>query len=85
MIIMANSGGYKPLHDLRVRHRGVQLDQPSVLHRRLGYQAVGVSRRVTPTNMPTPTRHGAFVNVSAAIAENMHKWNTSTPDHAARC
>lgn len=42
-------------------------------------QNAGVSGYVYANGMPTPTRHGAFVNVPAAIAENMHRWTTANP------
>ena len=82
MIIMADSGGYKPYMTSESAiaasswtNRLSSTDGWST-EKRWGPNVTG---KVTPTNMPTPTRHGAFVNVSAAIAENMHKWNTSTP------
>ena len=82
MIIMADSGGYKPYMTSESA-----IAASSWTNRLSSTDGWGtekqwgpnVTGKVTPTNMPTPTRHGAFVNVSAAIAENMHKWNTSTP------
>nr|WP_241520219.1 Ig-like domain-containing protein [Bifidobacterium catulorum] len=82
MIIMADSGGYKPYMTSESA-----LAASSWTNRLSATSGWGtekqwgpnVTGKVTPTNMPTPTRHGAFVNVSAAIAENMHKWTTDNP------
>ncbi len=80
--ILADSGGYKPYMTSESA-----IAASSWTNRLSSTDGWGTEKqwgpnitgKVTPTNMPTPTRHGAFVNVFAAIAENMHKWNTSTP------
>nr|WP_236024566.1 Ig-like domain-containing protein [Bifidobacterium pluvialisilvae] len=86
MIIMADSGGYKPYMTsesaLAASGWTNRLSQTNgwATEKQWG---PGVTGKVTPTNMPTPTRHGAFVNVSAAIAENMHKWTADNPTKIA--
>ena len=82
MIIMADSGGYKPYMTsesaLTNSSWTSRLSQTEGWHTEKQW-GPGVTGKVTPTNMPTPTRHGAFVNVSAAIASNMHRWTTDNP------
>ena len=82
VIIMADSGGYKPYMTsesaLAASSWTNRLSQTEGWHTEKQW-GPGVTGKVTPTNMPTPTRHGAFVNVSAAIAKNMHEWTTDNP------
>ncbi|WP_318644532.1 MULTISPECIES: Ig-like domain-containing protein [Bifidobacterium] len=82
MIIMADSGGYKPFmaseSALAASGWTNRLSQTNGWYTEKQW-GPGVTGKVTPTNMPTPTRHGAFVNVSAAVAENMHKWTSANP------
>ncbi|KFI95748.1 Ig-like domain-containing protein [Bifidobacterium stellenboschense] len=86
MIIMADSGGYKPY--MTSESAIAASSWTNRLSQTDGWNTEkqwgpGVTGKVTPTNMPTPTRHGAFVNVSAAIAENMHQWTTANPTKLA--
>lgn len=82
MVIMADSGGYQPY--MTSESALLSCDWNNRLSQTDGWhtqkdQNAGVSGYVYANGMPTPTRHGAFVNVPAAIAENMHRWTTANP------
>lgn len=82
MIIMADSGGYQPY--MTSESQLASHDWTNRLSLTEGWHAQkasgpGVTGYVYDDGMPTPTRHGAFVNVPAAVAENMHRWTTENP------
>lgn len=82
MVIMADSGGYQPY--MTSESALAACDWNNRLSQTDGWNTQkasgpGVSGYVYDDGMPTPTRHGAFVNVPAAVAENMHRWTTENP------
>lgn len=82
MVIMADSSGYQPY--MTSESQLASHDWTNRLSLTEGWHTQkasgpGVTGYVYDDGMPTPTRHGAFVNVPAAVAENMHRWTTENP------
>ncbi|WP_206222198.1 immunoglobulin-like domain-containing protein [Schaalia sp. ZJ1691] len=82
MIIMADSGGYQPF--MTSESALAKASWTNRLSQTEGWGRIkdsgpGVTGRVKTTGMPTPERHGAFVNVPAAVAQNMHRWTSENP------
>ncbi|GGI14571.1 arabinosidase [Galliscardovia ingluviei] len=82
MVIMADSSGYQPYmtseSDIASHNWNNRLSLTEGWHTQK-VAGPGVTGYVFDNGMPTPKRHGAFVNVPAAVATNMHRWSAENP------
>ena len=88
MVIMADSGGYQPY--MTSESALLNCDWNNRLSQTDGWhtqkdQNAGVSGYVYANGMPTPTRHGAFVNVMACCHRREHASLDDRQPHHSGC